>query len=117
MLLAILQIIIGTNYITQDNFEVIEGNITIAANSREAVYLNYPENFTADNCYPIACGIKTSEITGYNYEGVWEDSGSITVGDFNRSLNFTRSKIRLTIHNSSTTKTYFEYKIILNRCR
>ena len=117
MLLVILQIIIGTNYITQDNFEVIEGNITIAADSQEDVYFNYPENFTADNCYPIACGIQTQEFIGYNYEGVWRDSGSITVGSFDRSLNFTRSKIRLTIYNSSSAKTYFKYKIILNRCR
>ena len=117
VLLVILQIIIGTNYITQDNFKVIEGIITIAANSNVVVDQNYPENFTEDNCYPIACGIKAVEYAGYNYEGVWQNSASFAKNAFNRTLNFTKDKIQLTIYNSLSNETNFKYKIILNRCR
>ena len=103
----------NNTYKQKDDFVIITGNVTIAANDTGLVNINYPEGFNADNCVPITCGLQIIANKGYNYVGYNKDSGSILTNAYDRRLNLTSSNILFMIDNPNTSAKTISYKIVL----
>ena len=91
----------------------ITGSMTIEANSNKSVTINYPSGFTKDNCYVVACGIQAIENRGYNFIGIYKDSGSLLMNAYHRYVNTTDSGINLIVDNPTTSEKTVSYKIVL----
>lgn len=100
-------------YKLQGDFAIVTGSVSIEASSNTTVEKDYPTGFTVDNCVPISFGIKIVENKGYNYEGIYEDSGDALNNSYKRRLNLVSDKIKIYVSNAiDSTKTVY-YKIVL----
>lgn len=82
------------------------------ASTSENITINYPQGFNADNCVPITCGIKASNI-GFNYIGKYDDSMDLYWNGFKRTLTLGNQSINLRLENCLTEQANFNYKIVL----
>ena len=102
---------------TQDNIAVLTGNVTINASSSNSVQISYPSGYTKDNSILLACGLMLNNnpySKGYNYYGLYYDSGDLFDYAFRRRVNLADSKILLTIYNPTTEQsTNIQYKLVL----
>ena len=104
---------------TQNNIFVLSGSVYIepvtevGGSSGANVTINYPSGCNADNCVPIACGVKYT-TKGYNYVGIYQDAMDSFLNAFKRTLTLTPDNIILRINNPATDSGHtFYYKIIL----
>jgi len=104
--------VIGVNYIKNDKFVQLTGNVSIDAQKASNITIEYPEGLNVDNCVPVATGIKASAI-GFNYVGKYDDSMDMYWGGFKRTLTLGNNNITLRIENPATEKSTFNYKIVL----
>lgn len=98
----------------KEDFAILTGQVSMAADSTSSFTINYPIGFTADNCVPIACGLKVLDAKGFNYVAHNADSVSILNNGYNRLLNLQEANIQLRVTNPDTTSAKtVNYKIVL----
>lgn len=97
---------------TQNNIFVLSGSVNIDASSGSNIIKSYPSGLNADNCIPIACGIKYS-TKGFNYVGKYDNSMDSFLNAYKRTLTLTPEDIFLRIDNCLTSAGTFYYKIVL----
>ncbi len=113
----ILLIVIGIKYCNKEDIATIDGTITVEASNFNTITINYPSGFNVDNCYVAAIGIKDIENKGYNYGGLYNDSGDGLINAYYRTVNLTSSNVMLKVKNPASNSKNFKYKIILNKNR
>lgn len=91
---------------------MLSGSVNIDASSGSNIIKSYPSGLDADNCIPIACGIKYS-AKGFNYVGKFDDAMDIFFNAYKRTLTLTPENITLRIDNCQTSAGTFYYKIVL----
>lgn len=129
LLLIISVIVIGSKVVYKDDFAVIEGTMTLDANSQENIQLeewnisaqnvNYPQGFNSSNCCVLSFegiyseGIETKgycygDLSGSNAVGL-----SMVLGAYPRCINLMNDYLRLSVGNYATSQKTFYYKIVL----
>lgn len=99
---------------TQANIAVLTGNKSIAASSDANVTISYPSGFTANNSVLISCGIKVTDVQGYEYTGDFHDAMSLYWNAYTKYVNLTSNNINLHLSNPKTSETtVFYYKLVL----
>lgn len=116
------------SYKVKGDFAVIEGSMTLTANTEEKLNnsttmqtmqnINFPEGFNKDNCVCVAFGGKTNSKANYSY-GYYsgEDSYSQSSGSLKRNIllgnNTDSTKITLVVYNLYTNSVTYYYRIVL----
>jgi hypothetical protein len=98
-----------------DDFAVVTGTMTIAANVGDTDTPAYPTGFTADNCVPISFGVhRTSlSVTGYNYYGFYANSSDLLRSGYRRCINLDANNLSVYIENPASSEITVEYKVVL----
>ncbi len=115
LLVITLLIVIGIRYYSKEDIATIEGTITVEASNSNIITINYPTGFDVNNCYISAIVIKDIEKKGFNYGGLYNDSGDGLINAYYRTANLTDSNIMFKVKNPATNVKNFKYKIILNK--
>lgn len=96
---------------------VLTGTSSINASSNKVIEIAYPSGYTKDNSILLACGLSLANNPynkGYNYYGLYYDSGDFMDYAFRRRVNLADSKILLTIYNPATEQSInVQYKLVL----
>lgn len=124
------EVVPKTETVVKGDFAVLNGNMTLAANTGDnaskgicedtELVIDYPEGFNANNCVVLSAGRKgTSNCYSYGWNNN-VDSVSMVLGlePFTASLygetsNAFSNKIRLMAGNLATNSKTISYKIVL----
>lgn len=131
VIIAILLIIIGLEYLSKSHIAVIEGNYDLDANTQENLDFNpaklklttkdleYPKGFNKENCIVIAVGLKfyNDDSHGYSYGDTGtsgHSSEGMITGAVCRNVQL-KDTISLKVGNMSTSSRTCYYKIVIMR--
>ena len=98
----------------QANISVLTGNFFLDSTGYTAD-INYPNGYNKNNCVVIAFGLVTqndSNAKGYNFGGVYSDSGDLLNNALSRDVSLRDSQIRIRVKNPGSSGNY-TYKIVL----
>lgn len=99
-----------------DKFSVVTGTLSIDGSTSDIATLNYPTGFNKNNSVVISLGIaRPNDNTGkgFNYYGIFSDSGDLLANAFRRRINLTDEGIKLFVENPGDSTLNIEYKIVL----
>ena len=115
LLLIILLMIVGVNYIKDDKFVQLAGNVTVTANNNKDIVLNYPTGFNKENSVIVSQALQlVGGSTGYNYNNSYSDSMDAYYGNFRRIINLRDNDIFMKVYNPMTSESItLNYKIVL----
>lgn len=102
---------------SQSNISEITGSVIINASGVNSVQISYPSGFNKDNSILLACGLMLNNdpySKGYNYHGIFTDSGDLLDYAFRRRVNLKSSNILLVVYNPVTDNAItVNYKLVL----
>lgn len=103
----------GSSYINNDQIHIINASVTIPAHQVVTATASYPEGLTADNCIPLAVGVKYVDNKGYNYFGQYRDSASLANNAYSRYINLAPSNLQVTLYNDTDSSKTLSFRIVL----
>lgn len=104
----------ANDYKLKGDFAVLTGSFEVAISSSGTKEFDYPSGYTVDNCVAVSFGIKVIENKGYNYEGIYTDSGDALNNSYRRRLNLNSNKIKMVVYNPNSDKAMtVNYKLVL----
>lgn len=100
--------------INSGDYAVLTGSFEVAISSSGTKEFDYPSGYTVDNCVAVSFGIKVIENKGYNYEGIYTDSGDALDNSYRRRLNLNSNKVKMVVYNPNSEQAMtVNYKLVL----